>query len=33
MKKMGSCRGVGLVTAHLLWVFVVGGAVMSREIE
>ena len=32
MKKSGSCREVGLVMAHLLRVFVVGGAVMSREI-
>ena len=32
MKKSGFCRGVGLVMAHLLRMFVVGGAVMSRDI-
>ena len=32
MKKGGSCRGVGLVMAHYLRVFVVEGAVMSRDI-
>ena len=32
MKKNGCCRGVRLVMAHLLRVFVVGGAVMSRGI-
>ena len=32
MKKSGSCRVVGLVMAHWLRVFVVGGAVMSRTL-
>ena len=32
MKKSSSCREVGLVMAHWLKVFVVGGAVMSRRL-
>ena len=31
MKDSGSCPGVGLVMAYLLRMFVVGGAVMSRD--
>ena len=32
MKTSGSCQAVGLVMAHCLRVFAVGGAVMSRDI-
>ena len=32
MKKSASCPGAGLGMAHLLRVFIVGGAVMSRDI-